>query len=257
MLDGFSSAADSPRAINAEAEDRVISGGPKGRISLRIVRPRGSARPPPIVVYFHGGDCTLGNEEAHARLIREIADGANAAVVFLDYNASLDVSSAIAIEEAYAATRWIAQNGRALGMDATRLAVAGDSIGGQLSAAVAQLAKERGVPRISAQVLFYPATETNQGTAAADAPGVSPLRASVDQLRGLPPSLVIASGLDALRGEGEAYADKLAAAGVTVSFTRYLGVLHNFLTLGSGDASSAARAAIAQANAMLRRAFAS
>ncbi len=258
MLTLVSSAANDPsRATRAEVEDRSIPGGPRGKIALRIARPRGGVGALPVVMYFHGGGWTLGDEGTHERLIREIADGAKAAVVFLDYDRSLEVSSAVAIEEAYAATRWVALNGGAIGVDASRLAVAGDSRGGNLSAAVALLAKERGGPRISAQVLFYPVTDADADGPARNTPAASPLRASVDLLRGLPPALVITSGLDAQGREGEAYADRLIAAGVTVTFSRYLGVLHDFLMLSDGNGCAAARAAIAQANAMLRRALAS
>lgn len=254
MLSLVSSGASDLSRARGAIEDRIIPGGPRGRIALRILRPRAAAGPLAVVMYFHGGGWILRDEETHERLMREIADGAQAAVVFLDYDRSLEVSSAVAIEEAYAATRWVALNGGAIGVDANRLAVAGDSLGGNLSAAVALLAKERGGPRISAQVLFYPVADAD--TRGGSAPVASPLHAPVDRLRGLPPALVITSGLDTQRLAGEAYADRLIAAGVTVTFSRYLGVLHDFLALSTAGCS-AARAAIAQANAMLRQTLAS
>jgi acetyl esterase len=250
-------ALDRHRTIAAEVEDRIVAAGPSGNIALRIVRPHHRVAALPVVMYFPGGGWVLGEKERHDRLIREIANGTNAAVVFPDCNRSLDTPSAIAIEEAYAVTKWVAFNGSALGLDPTRLAVLGDSAGGNVSAAVALLAKERGGPRISAQVLFYPITEANQGAASRSVPIASALQASVDRLHGLPPALVITSELDARRDQGETYAGQLVTAGVSVTFTRYLGVRHDFVMLNAGTGCAAAGAAIAQANAMLRRAFAS
>lgn len=235
-------------------EQRVVTGGPRGNISLRIVRPAHSMRALPVVMYFHGGGWSSSDEGTHDRLIREIAEGAQAAVVFLDYSRSLEVSTEVAIEEAYAATLWVAANDVAIGVDASNVAVAGDSVGGNVSAAVALLAKERFGPRISAQVLFFPATSASQPAASsAQDPALSPLNASISRLRGLPPALVITSTLDVLRDQAETYVDRLVAAGVTVTFSRYFGVLHDLVT---GKDGSAPHAAVAQANAMLRRAFA-
>lgn len=270
--------------LPAEIEDRVIPVGPSGQVSIRIVRPHGNQDVLPGVLYYHGGGWVLGDKDTHDRLVREIANGANVAVVFVNYTPSPEARYPVAIEEAYAALRWVAENGSSLKIDSSRLAVAGDSVGGNMAAAVTLLAKERGGPELRYQVLFYPVTDANFDTSSyhqfeegffltreamkwfwnhyapneadRDQITASPLRASVDQLRGLPPALVITGEADVLRDEGEAYARKLTAAGVPVTATRYLGIIHDFVMLNVVTETSAARAAIAQANDQLRKALA-
>jgi acetyl esterase len=270
--------------FEADSEDCTISGGPTGEISLRIVRPRGVPGPLPVVLYFHGGGWVLGDKETHDRLVREIATGAQATVVFVDYTRSPEAHYPVAIEQAYAATQWIAENGATIKVDPSRLALAGDSVGGNMVAAVTLLAKERQGPPIAFQVLFYPVTDATFDTAsysqfaegpwltrkamewfwdsyASDVavrtePTASPLRASLAQLQGLPPALVITDEVDVLRDEGEAYAHRLIEAGVPVTATRYLGAIHDFVLLNPIAQSLPARAAIAQATAALRAAFA-
>jgi acetyl esterase len=268
----------------ADLEDSTISGGPTGEIALRIVRPCGLSGLLPVVLYFHGGGWVLGDKETHDRLVREIAVGAQATVVFVDYTRSPDAQYPVAIEQAYAAATWVAQNGTSIGVDPARLALAGDSVGGNMVAAVTLLAKERRGPRIAFQLLFYPVTDADFDSAsyiqfaegpwltrlemqwfwdsyAPDVavrpePTASPLRASLDQLQGLPPALVITDENDVLRDEGEAYAHKLMAAGVPVTATRYLGAIHDFVLLNPIAQSLPARAAMAQATAALRTALA-
>jgi acetyl esterase len=269
--------------LPVEIDDRNIPGVDGGEISIRILRPQNGMSTLPIVMYFHGGGWVLGDKNTHDRLIREIANGANAAVVFVNYTPSPEARYPFAIEEAYAATKWVAENGPALRMDPTRLAVVGDSVGGNMAAAVTMLAKERGGPKIIFQLLFYPVTDANFETPSyqqyADGPwltregmkwfwdnyapdihtraepAASPLRASIRQLRGLPPALVITDENDVLRDEGEAYARRLMQAGVPVLATRYLGTIHDFVMLNAITATPAPRAAIAQANDALRKAF--
>lgn len=269
--------------LPADIEDREIPGGPKGDVSIRIVRPKGKTGALPIVMYFHGGGWVLGDQDTHDRLVRELAHGADAAVVFVNFTPSPEAHYPVAVEEAYAATQWIAANGASLRLDGARLAVAGDSVGGNMAAAVTLLAKERGGPKIAGQVLFYPVTDANFDTGSYQefaegyflsreamkwlwnhyAPDVStraqitasPLRATVEQLRGLPPALVITAECDVLRDEGEAYARKLIAAGVRVTATRYLGTIHDFVMLNAIINTPAARGAIAQANEVLRKLF--
>jgi acetyl esterase len=268
----------------ADSEDRSISGGPTGEIALRIVRPRGLPGPLPVVMHFHGGGWILGDKETHDRLTRDIATGAQATVVFVDYARSPEAHYPVAIEQAYAATQWVVANGASLGVDPSRLALFGESVRGNMVAAVTLLAKERRGPQIRFQVLCYPVTDADFATASymqfaegpwltrkamqwfwdsyapdvatRNDPTASPLRASLEQLRGLPPALVITDENDVLRDEGEAYAHKLLAAGVPVTATRYLGTIHDFMLLNPIAQSLPTRAAITQATAALHAALA-
>src|SRR5262245_33476965 len=150
------------RKLDAKIEDLTIPGRPTKEISIRIVRPAnyaGGAQP--VVMYFHGGGWILGSKNTHDRLIREIANGANAALVFVNYTPSPEAKYPVPIEQAYAATKYIAENGRKMNLDTSRLAVAGDSVGGNMATVVALRAKQRGGPRITYQVLFYPVTDAN------------------------------------------------------------------------------------------------
>ncbi len=216
--------------LPADIEDAKVPGGPKGEVSIRIVRPQPPGETPlPIVMCFHGGGWILGNEGTHDRLVREIAAGALAAMVFVNYTPSPEARYPTAIEEAYAATQYVAENGASMGLDPSRLAVAGDSAGGNMVAAVTILAKQRGTPRIGHQLLFYPVTEASFETGSyrqfANGPGLtrnamkwfwsayapdpsvwneptaSPLRANLEVLRGLPPALLITAENDVLRDE--------------------------------------------------------
>lgn len=283
VLLNLQTSAHIPRLV-ADSEDRIISGGPTGEISLHIVKPQSVTGILPAIVYLHGGGWVLGNKETHDRLIRELANDTLAAVVFVDYARSPEARYPVAIEQAYAATSWVAENGATLGVDPARIVVAGDSVGGNMATVVALLAKDRGGPKIGFQALFYPVTDANFETpsyqqfgaggywltreamrwfwdsyapeAVRDNPTASPLRASLEQLRGLPPTLIITDENDVLRDEGEAYAHKLMAAGVPTVATRYLGTIHDFMLLNPITATPAARAAIAQVSDTLRRAFA-
>ena len=219
----------------------------------------------------------------HDRLVRDLAHSAHAAIVFVDYSRAPEAQYPVAIEEAYAATAWVKAHGRSVGLDPSRLAVAGDSAGGNMAAVVTLLAKMRGGPAIDYQVLFCPAVDasgdmpsyaefadgyflTRAGLASAwdqyapdrearRHPTASPLLATADQLAGLPPALVVTAELDIVRDEGEAYAQQLMTAGVPVTATRYLGTIHDFVLLNALARTPATRAAIAQAGAVLREAF--
>lgn len=266
----------------ASIQDLVFPVGPKGSVDIRIVRPEGVSEALPVVMYFHGGGWMLGGKDTHDRLIREIANGARAAVVFVDYHRTPEVQYPVPNEEAYAATKYVVDNAKALNVDASRLAVAGDSAGGNMAAAVTLLAKQRGGPKITHQVLFYPVTDDisqNSSYAAfGNGPWLTtnamhffldahypksvrndalafPLKASVEQLKGLPDATVIVAENDLLRDEGEAYARKLIEAGVSVTSTRYNGTIHDFVMLHGVADSPATAAAINQANAALRQAF--
>lgn len=154
----------------AEVEDRKIPGGPTGEISIRIIRPKNSNKKNlPVIVYFHGGGWVLGNVGTHDR-IRELANGANAAIVFVNYTPSPEAKYPVPVEQAYAATKWVAENGQTINVDPSRLAVAGDSVGGNMAIAMTMLAKKRGgEPKINFQVLFYPVTDANFDTASYNA----------------------------------------------------------------------------------------
>jgi acetyl esterase len=268
--------------LPADIESRTIPGGPNGQISIHIVRPPGNREKTlPVVIYTHGGGWVLGGFDTHERLVRELANKANVAIVFVNYTPSPDAQYPIPIEEAYAATKWVAENGKSIKVDASRLAIAGDSVGGNMAAAVTLLAKERRGPKITFQALFYPVTDahldsqsymelqegywlTREGmkwfwnnyapdNATRNEPTASPLHASIDQLRGLPPTLLITDEFDVLRDEGEAYAHKLMQAGVAVTATRYLGTIHDFMMLNAISDTQAVRGAIDQASELLKK----
>jgi acetyl esterase/lipase len=258
-----------------EIEDTTVPGGPSGRVSVRILRRPGAAGTLPVIVYIHGAGWVFGNAHTHDRLIRELAVGTGAAVVFPNYSLSPEARYPVAIEESYAVLEWVAEHGTEQGLDPSRIAVAGDSVGGNMTAALTLMAKHRSGPPIMTQVLFYPVTDAsfdtpsyhqfaegyflrrdamqwfwNQYTtdqAQRNEITASPLRASLEQLTGLPKALVITGEADVLRDEGEAYARKLRQAGVDVTATRYEGILHDFVMLNALRSTNAAEDAITQA----------
>jgi len=268
---------------DAHIEDATFPVGPNGAVRVRIVRPKDSERLVPVIIHFHGGGWILGDVNTHDRLVREIAVGAHAAVVFVDYDRAPEAQFPIPLEEAYAVTKYVAENGSNLNVDSSRLAVVGDSAGGNIAAAVTLLSKERRGPKIAFQLLFYPVTDANFETgsyrqfqdgpwltksamewfwnaylpneAARKAIIATPLNATPDQLEGLPEALVITAENDVLRDDGEAYARKLWQAGVRVTCTRYIGTIHDFVMLNAIADTPAARAAITQANVALRSAL--
>ncbi len=252
-----------------------IPGGPSDTVSVRILCPKGATGILPVILYVHGAGWVFGNSHTHDRLVRELAAGTGAAVVFPNYSLSPEARFPVAIEESYAVAEWIATHGAGRRLDGRRLAVAGDSVGGNMAAVLAILSKQRGGPRRAAQVLFYPVTDAGVDTEsyrlfaegfflrrdamewfwdqytpdAAERTEIlaSPLRATTKQLAGLPPALVITAEADVLRDEGEAYARKLAQAGVPVTAVRYQGIIHDFVMLNALRGTNAARAAISQA----------
>lgn len=267
----------------ADVTDTVFPVGPTGETRVRIVRPEGNTDRLPVVVYFHGGGWVLGDKETHDRLIREIAVQANAAVVFVDYERSPEAKYPIAIEQDYAVTKYVAEHSEQLNVDPTRLAIAGDSVGGNMTAVVSLLAEQRKGPEIIAQVLFYPVTDANfdngsytefangpwltkaamewfwnqylpEGTDRTD-PKVTPIHAPRELLAGQAPALIITDENDVLRDEGEAYARKLSQAGVDVTTVRYNGTIHDFVMLNAIADTPAAKAATAQASQFLKNAF--
>ena len=262
----------------------TVHGGPTGQVPVRIVRPAGVGGTLPVILYVHGAGWVFGDAHTHDRLVRELAVGAGAAVVFPEYDRSPEARYPVAVEQSYAAAQWVVAHGADKGLDGSRVAVAGDSVGGNMSAALTLLAKERGDVRFAAQVLFYPVTDANFDTGSyhqfaegyflrrdamqwfwdqyapdedqRDEITASPLRATTDQLAGLPPALVITAEADVLRDEGEAYGRKLREAGVDVTATRYEGVIHDFMMLNALRETNGAKAAITQAIAYLKGALA-
>ena len=260
-------------------EDKMISGGPKGKVSIRIVRPHGANEKLPVTMYFHGAGWVMGSASTHDRLVRELAVGSHSAVVFVNYSLSPEAQFPVPIEEAYAATQYIAKEGKNLNLDTSHIAVAGDSVGGNMTIAVTLLAKERHGPKFESQVLFYPVTSAEMNTPsykqyaegpwltkpamqwfwdsyepnvnARKNPLVSPLLAPLDQLKGFPQTLVITDENDVLRDEGEQFASKLMQAGVNVTAMRVLGTTHDFAMLNALAHTPATRLAIATASKYL------
>ena len=269
----------------AEVQNQTIPLGPNNEtIAIQIVRPAGISENQvlPVVMYFHGGGWVLGGFDTHERLIKELANAANISIVYVNYTLSPEAKYPQSLEEAYAATKWVAENGQSINVNSSRLAVAGDSAGGNMATAVAMLAKERGGPIISFQALFYPVTDYNFNTTSYEQfqngyfltrdamkwfwnnyvdnqttniqdPLISPLQASNEQLQGLPPTLLITDENDVLRDEGEAYAHKLMEAGVPVASVRYLGTIHDFMMLNALADTPAAEEAISQAASIINK----
>lgn len=254
-----------------------------GDVAVRIVKPAGSTGVLPVILYMHGGGWVLGNAGTHDRLVRELAVGVNAAVAFVEYDRSPEARYPVAIEQAYATAQWIIHSGADEGLDSSRLAVAGDSVGGNMTAALAILAKQRGDVTFVHQSLYYPVTDAAQDTDSyrefAGGPFLtargmawfwdayttdpaeraeitaSPLRATLDELAGLPPAFIIVDENDVLRDEGEAYARRLTEAGVPTTSVRYNGIIHDFMMLNPVRETRAATAAIAQAIDVLKSAL--
>ncbi|WP_326567757.1 alpha/beta hydrolase [Amycolatopsis rhabdoformis] len=267
----------------ADIEVLKVPGGPNGDVEVRIVKPEGATGPLPILLYVHGAGWVFGGFHTHERLVRELAAGTGAAVVFPEYSLSPEARYPVAIEENYAVAKWAAEHGAEKGLDPSRIAVAGDSVGGNMTAALTILAKQRGDVRFLQQVLFYPVTDAAFDTESYHqfATGyflqrdamkwfwdqyttdeaqraeitASPLRASLEDLADLPPALVITGEADVLRDEGEAYTAKLRQAGVAVTAARYAGAIHDFVMVNALRETGAADAAIKQAISVLRTAF--
>lgn len=265
--------------LPVDIQEKTITQNGK-TVNLKVIKPKNAKGKLPALMYFHGGGWILGNDFTHDRLIRELSVKSNIAVVFVNYTPTPEALYPVANEEAYAATQWIKENGASLGLDTSKLAVGGDSVGGNMAIAVTLMAKERRGPKIDFQLLFYPVTDANFNTASyqqfanghfltlnamiwfwnAYAPDkatrnlitASPLRADIEELKGLPEALIITAENDVLRDEGEAYAKKLNAAGVKVTATRYIGTIHDFVMLNPITNTPAPRAAIEQATAALK-----
>jgi acetyl esterase len=254
----------SRKVLQPDAEDvadvrELAVMGPAARIPLRLYRGKGcpGQAPQPALVYFHGGGWVIGDLESHDQVCRALANAIPSIVVAVDYRLAPEHKFSAAVDDALAATHWIAEHASEIGIDAGRLAVGGDSAGGNLAAVVALAAREGG-PRIRAQLLIYPATDMGLEHAshhrhAAQLPltragmhwfvghylnskeekadwRASPLRAK--SFAGLPPAVVITAEFDPLCDEGEAYAEALKRAGVGVALERFPGQIHGFLSMG-------------------------
>jgi acetyl esterase len=256
--------------------------GPAGPIALRLYRGQGVPKDKlrPALIYFHGGGWVIGDLESHDQVCRALANATPCLVVAVDYRLAPEHKFPAAAEDAIAATRWIAANATRLGIDAQRLAVGGDSAGGNLAAVVTLEARDRGGPRLVHQLLVYPGTDMRMGWPSAERHAeqlpltragmrwfiahylrsaadeadwrASPLRAA--SFGELPPALVITAGFDPLCDEGEAYAKALRSAGVPVLHERFEGQIHGFLSMGRIVADSGR--AIALAASALRQSFA-
>ena len=262
----------------ARVEDRTIP-GPGGDLPVRVYTPEG-AGPFPALVYFHGGGFVYCSLDTHDGTCRSLSNAAGCVVVSVDYRLAPEHKFPAATEDCLAATRWVAEHGGAIDVDGRRIAVGGDSAGGNLAAVTSLLVRDRGAASLRFQLLVYPVADFSFDTpsyrenaegylltekmmrafwnhyltdgGAGESPYASPLRAA--NLAGLPPALVITAEFDPLRDEGEAYAARLREAGVPVTATRYDGMIHGFFSMG--DAIDRAGAAMAEAGAALRSAFA-
>ncbi len=244
-------------------------------LKLNIVKPKGSHGILPVFMFFHGGGWVLGDFQTHERLVRDLVVESGAAAVFVNYTPSPEAHYPVAINQAYAATRWVAEHGKEIGVDGKRLALAGNSVGGNMVAAVALQAKQQHAPAIRYNVMLWPVTDARFDTASYDQFQngyfltrnmmkwfwdayttnesernnilASPLRATSEQLKALPPTLIQTAELDVLRDEDEAFGRKLDAAGVEVTVTRYNGLIHDYGLLNGLSNVPAVRTALRQA----------
>ncbi|HYC00118.1 MAG TPA: alpha/beta hydrolase [Candidatus Limnocylindrales bacterium] len=265
--------------VMSRVERRDID-GPHGSIPLHIYVPRVGRSPHPVVVYYHGGGWVIGGPDSHEQVARRIAEQAEAIVVFVDYRLAPENKFPCAAEEALAAFRWIAANAAGFGGDPSRIAVAGDSAGGNLAAVVALETTRAGERAPDFQLLIYPVTDVSRDSRSyelfADGfyltrslmhwfrdhylpdsscggdPRVSPLHAP--DLSGLPPAFVMTAGFDVLRDEGRAYAERLAEAGVRVEYRNHASMIHGFASMAGGVIAEAT-AAMEDATGALRKAL--
>ncbi len=250
-------------------------------IKLNIVRPEGEKGILPVFMFIHGGGWVLGDFPTHKRMVRDLVVLSGAAAVFVNYTPTPDAAYPQAINEIYAATKWVAENGSEINVDGKRLAVVGNSVGGNMTAVTALKAKENGGPEIKLQVMMWPIVDANFETESYQQFGkerflskslmmwmydmyikdpekrkdiyASPLQASIEQLKGLPPALIQVAESDILRDEGEAYGRKLDEAGVPVTCIRYNGMIHDFGLLNGLATVPAVRSLFVHAAAELKK----
>ncbi|WP_343306337.1 alpha/beta hydrolase [Chitinophaga niabensis] len=250
-------------------------------VKLHIVKPIHAKPDAPVFIYIHGGGWVLGDYPTHRRLVRDLVVASGAVAVFPDYTPSPEAKYPVAINQIYATTKWVAEHGDSIGVNGKKLAVVGNSVGGNMTASVALMAKDKGGPEIKLQVMLWPVTDANFETASYNemAKGrfltkkmmewfwdnylpqkkkrneiyASPLKASLSQLKGLPPALIQTAENDVLRDEGEAYARKLDEAGVPVTLTRYAGLIHDYGLLNALAEVPAVKTALLQAAAVIKK----
>jgi len=264
----------------ADISEKVITvdGGP---LTLTIVRPAGVKGILPVFMFFHGGGWVLGDFPTHERFVRDLVAASGAVAVFPNYTRSPEAKYPAAINQMYGATKWVAEHGAEIQVDGTRLAVVGNSVGGNAAGVISLMAKDKGGPAIRFTAMMWPVTDANFETVSyhqlADghflsrnmmkwfwdnyAPDVrqrreiyaSPLQATIEQLRGLPPTLIQVAENDVLRDEGEAYARKLDAAGVELTHVRYDGLIHDWGLLNPISQLPGVRASLLQVGAALKK----
>lgn len=263
------------------SEKTIIHDGQK--VKLHIVKPSGAKAGLPVFMFFHGGGWVLGDFHTHERMVRDLVVNSGAAAVFVDYTPSPEAHYPVAINQAYAATNWVAQHGKEIGVDGKRLAVVGNSVGGNMATVVALMAKEKKGPAIKLQVLLWPVTNANFETESYNLFAkdrfltkslmmwmwdnytkdenqrkeiyASPLQATSAQLKGLPRTLIQTAQNDILRDEGEAYGLKLDEAGVKVTSTRYNGMIHDWGLLNPLATVPGTQSAMLQAAAEIKNAL--
>jgi acetyl esterase/lipase len=258
----------------------TVNGQP---LLLNIIKPANAKGILPVFMFFHGGGWVLGDFPTHKRIVRDLVVASGVAAVFVNYTPSPEAHYPVAINQAYAATKWVSEHGKEIGVDGKRLAVAGNSVGGNMAAVVALMAKDKKGPEIKLQVLLWPVTDANFETASYNQYATnhfltknmmiwfwdnyttdlnarkeiyaSPLRATIEQLKGLPPAIVEVAENDVLRDEGEAYARKLNEAGVSVISTRYNGMIHDWGLLNPLSQVPGTHTALLQASFEIKKAL--
>lgn len=262
-----------------EESERIISQDGYD-VKIHVVRPEGASGKLPVFMFFHGGGWVLGDYPTHRRLVRDLVVKSGAVAVFPDYTPSPEAHYPVAINQAYAATKWAAAHGEEINVDASRLAVVGNSVGGNMAAVVSLMAKDKQGPKIRQQVLLWPVTDADFSRSTYKKFGkdrflttslmkwmwdnytrdpkersekyAAPIQASLEELKGLPPALVQTAENDILRDEGEAYARKMSEAGVPVTLTRVQGMIHDYGLLNPIAHVPAVQSALLQAAAVLK-----
>lgn len=265
-----------------EESERIITQDNE-KVRIHITKPIGVRPNAPVFIYIHGGGWVLGDYQTHRRIVRDLVVETGAIAVFPDYTPSPEAKFPVAVNQIYAALKWVAENGNEISVDGKNLAVVGNSVGGNMTAAVALMAKEKNGPAIKLQVMLWPVTDANFDTGSYTelAEGrflsrnmmiwfwdnylpdktarkniyAAPLNANAEQLKGLPPALIQTAENDVLRDEGEAYARKLNEAGVPVTLTRYGGLIHDYGLLNALAQVPAVKTALLQAAAVIKEAL--
>jgi len=279
ILTGLQSQASVDMSGVTKIEKTIIQDG--RTVKLYIMKPENVTARPGVLLFIHGGVWIVGNFQNHQRLLRDLVVGSGQIGVFVEYTLLPEAKFPTQLEECFSALKWAADHAGEFGADGTRIAVAGNSVGGNMTAALSLISKDRGGPKVSYQVLLIPATDASVDTHSyheygtgrflsrafmkfgwdlyapdaktRDNPYVSPLRAGIEKLKGLPPALIITAENDPLRDEGEAYARKLKEAGVSVDAVRYNGTIHDFVALNALRHVPSTEAALKQINAGLRQ----